>query len=765
MERENGKQPILWRVWGLGHRALLPFGRVERYNPRIMLPRFHAKDFSTVGHYLGVLLVITGSLMFVPVIVAALFGERAQIPLFVFGAGLTLLVGSLLRLLRASQLDRRRSLLLCGFGWVLIALFAAVPMYLSDEFTSFVAAFFDSVSMLTSTGVTCLPDVEHMSHAQSTWRTVLSLAGGQAIIITALYLGFFGDGGYSARDNARARHDSITTALRSTGKLVWSVMAALVVVGLVAIAVVLFLDGMPLGDALANGFWLAGNAFSTGSFVPHNSSLIFYHSTTLNSFVAVLMLLGSLNFAIFGLAVTRTSDARRLLVKNSELRSYALWLLFLVAAVTAIICREGVFTGMASLFNHSTFMLVSAATTSGMQTVYPGQMGETFPDGALILIMAAMFIGGCSCSTAGGLKMFRALQVLRWFGQSVQRSLFPDSVQVYARYNHFGTKRATSEDAQLAMVVTTMFIIAAAMGSAVFIAHGYDAVDAICESISYVTNTGVAVERGASSMDYDLMLISMLMMWAGRLEFIALIAAFASVVTSARPHRNVIPDGVVSSRKGQHRERRRKLAGKLRRLLRFESGAAKGVAVIVAISLAGMAIGVPQAAQARTAASDSSGQFQMFSGHRESTVEELQSATSRMDGDYVKITGEVVGYAVKADDKHVWLNLQGESGSVISVLATNRAASQITQYGCYEATGDRIAVSGIYNQACGRHAGELEVHATSVDVEQAGTAIEHEGDYFYGSVGTLMLLISFILTVLERLWRGKRYLRILGLKL
>ncbi len=726
-----------------------------------MLPRFHAKDFLTVGHYLGVLLVINGSLMFVPALVAALYQEQAQASVFVFGAGLSLLAGSVLRLLKAARLDRRRSLLLCGFAWVLVAAFAAVPMYLSEEFSSFLAAFFDSVSVLTSTGVTSLMDVEHMSHAQSTWRAVLSLAGGQAIIVTALYLGFFGDGGYSARENARARHDSIATALRSTGALLWRIMLAIVLIGLVVVAAILALNGMPLSDAIANGFWLAGTAFSTGSFIPHSSSLVFYHSTALNGVMGVLMILGSLNFAILAIAVTQAETSVKVIAKNSELRAYALWLFLLVVAVSVVICRDNIFAGWESLFNRSTFMVVSSATTTGMQTVYPGQMGESFPASALIIIMAAMFVGGCSGSTSGGLKVFRALQVFRWFGQSVQRSLFPDSVQVFARYNHFGTKRATPEDAMLAMVVTTMFVIAAAVGAALFIAHGYSAVDAICESISYVTNTGVSVERPAGSMDSGLMLFSMLLMWAGRLEFIALIAAFASVVTSARPQRNVIPDGVVSSRKAQRKERRRRRAKRVGKLLDPKGRAAKVLALIAVVSLA---VCAPPQAQALLDGEqpEASQQLQVEESYRNTTVGELTRATERMDGELVKVSGEVVGCALNADKSHVWVNIQGESGYTIGVLMTRTAVTNIENFGGYGTVGDTVEVLGSYNQMCDAHGGQLEIHAGSVEVTQSGYAVSHGYDGKLGLGGVLMVLLSIILTLTERLWRGKRYVRILG---
>ncbi|MGN0072614.1 MAG: potassium transporter TrkG [Coriobacteriales bacterium] len=731
-----------------------------------MLLRFHLKDVCTVGHYLGVILVVIGVLMLVPAAIAACFGETSEGMAYVFSSGFTAFFGALLCLLKAGRLDRRRSLLLCGFGWVLVGFFAAIPLYLSGCFDGFLGAFFDSVSALTSTGVTCLEDVEHLSYAQSTWRTLLSLAGGQAIIVSALYLGFFGDGGYSARDSTRSRRDALTAALRSTGQLIWFVMAGMVALGMAVLAVILVAGGMALPDALMNGLWLSGNAFSTGSYVPHNSSLIFYHSTALNGFVAVLMILGSLNFAIFALAISRgaSDDARQTILRNSELRAYALWIFLLVVIVSIMLCREGVLTSLAGLFNHSTFMVVSAATTSGMQTVYPAQMGASFPDGALMLIMAAMFIGGCSCSTAGGLKIFRGLQVLRWFGVSVKRSLFPDSVRVTATYEHFGPRRAGSEGAQLAMVVTTLFIMAAAIGAAVFIAHGYGALDAICESISYVTNTGICVGQSASTMPPSLLLMAMLMMWAGRLEFVALIAAFASLVASLRPHRNVIPEGVDSSRKAQRRDNRRARLRRLRRALFLEGSGPKALLpLLLSLALAGglLAGGAQQLALAEEAEAG----FSLSQSYRSSSISELLGASSRMDGDKVRISGEVVGYAAKAGTGHSWLNIQDQGGKVISVYVRNSMAEKVTVFGGYGMQGDKVVVEGTYHQACPAHSGELEIHAASLAVRVAGYPVEHEANTSLGVTGVGLLAAAALILVLERLLRGRSRIRFLGLRL
>lgn len=731
-----------------------------------MLLRFHLKDVCTVGHYLGVILVVFGALMLMPAAIAACFGETSEGMGYVFSSGLTALAGALLCLFKAGRLDRRRSLLLCGFGWVLVGFFAAIPLYLSGCFEGFLGAFFDSVSALTSTGVTCLEDVEHLSYAQSTWRTLLSLAGGQAIIVSALYLGFFGDGGYSARNSARSRRDALTAALRSTGQLIWAVMAGMVLLGMLVLSLVLVFGGMSVPDALMNGLWLSGNAFSTGSFVPHNSSLIFYHSTLLNGFVAVLMILGSLNFAIFALAISRgaSDEARQTILRNSELRAYAVWVFLLVVVVSIMLCREGIFTSMSGLFNHSTFMVVSAATTSGMQTVYPGQMGASFPDGALVLIMAAMFVGGCSCSTAGGLKVFRGLQVLRWFGISVKRSLFPDRVRVTATYEHFGPRRASSEGAQLAMVVTTLFIMAAAVGAAVFIAHGYGAVDAICESISYVTNTGICVGQAASDMPPSLLLMAMLMMWAGRLEFVALIAAFASIVASLRPHRNVIPEGVSNSRKSQRRENRRARLRRLRKALFLEGSAPKAVLpLLLSLALAGGLAAAP--AQALGFADDFSTGLAFEQSYRSSSISELLSASSRMDGDKVSISGEVVGYAAKAGTGHSWLNIQDQEGKVISVYVRNSLAERVGTFGKYGMQGDKVELSGVYHRACPAHAGELEIHAVSLNVKVEGCPVYHEVSPELGIAGIVMLGMAAVVLLVERLLRGRSRFRFMGLRL
>ena len=315
------------------------------------------------------------------------------------------------------------------------------------------------------------------------------------------------------------------------------------------------------------------------------------------------------------------------------------------------------------------------------------------------------------------------------------------------------------------MVVTTLFIMASAIGAAVFIAHGYGAVDAICESISYVTNTGICVGQPASTMSPSLQVMAMLMMWAGRLEFVALIAAFASLVSSLRPRRNTIPEGVSSSRKGQRSEQRRARLRRLRKALFLEDRAAKAVVpLLLAGALAAGMLG-GASAQAAPFADDYSADFTLSQSFRSSSVAELLSASSRMDGDKVRITGEVVGYAAKADATHRWITIQDQEGRTVSAYVRNSLAAGVDVFGKYGLHGDKVAIEGVYHQACPKHSGELELHASTLSVLVKGYPVVHEPSTGLGVVGVIMLVLAVAVLVLERILRGRSRVRFLGIRL
>ena len=729
-----------------------------------MLPRFHLTDLSTLAHYVGTLVLMAGGLMLVPLAVAVLFSEHAQVAAFSFGCGVALLSGALLRLFPSSGLDRRRALLLTGFAWVFVALVCTLPLYLSGDFASFLDALFDAVSFITTTGATLAEDVDSLARSQIVWRACMTLAGAQAIVAVTLLFGlsFSIDDEDDAAVNERGVRAWTRSDARALARDMAFVTGAVVAAGTFAAGLLLVHAGFSVRDAAVEGFSLAANAFGTSAFVPHASNLVYYHSLGLDALAALLMLLGSLNFLVFVCCMRRRV---RMAARNAELRSYAVWICIVAVFVSFSLAREGIFTDAAGLACQGTFMAISVATTGGMQTVYPEQFGGTISDGAVVLLVAAAFVGGCTASAAGGMKVFRSAQIARWFRYSVLRQLVPDSAWLTVRYEHFGTRRLVPRAASAAMTIAILFIVFAALGSMFFIAHGNDAVLAVFESVGFLCNVGVDVGLTSPSMPLAGKVVAMLLMWAGRLEFVALLAAIAGIVVSFRPMRS-------TRALGPHGASARK---KARRPLAFSSVApvaavsAAAASALLSACLLLQAVPVPSASAAdgadasaaaasAVAAVQTPGEERDGVFYREEDIAGLLAASYRLDGKAVTFTGDAVGTPIRADEGHVWVNLKA-GGRMVGVYLDDGQASQIAHFASYVAAGDSVTVSGDFKRVCGDHANELEVHADTVAVGQQGGVVEHAVNPAKLLGGLALAALAVAVLLARRVCAGRSFAR------
>lgn len=743
-----------------------------------MLPRLHWADVLTVCHYLGVLVIFAGVLMAVPLAVAGLFGEMKNVVAFVFGMGLCFTVGSLLRLCRPHKLDRRCSLLLTGVGWIVIAFAASVPFFLSGDFTSYTDALFDAVSSLTTTGATLAQDVDHLGYAQVMWRSVLTLFGGQTVIAIALYFGFFGEGGYALLAGSRSRGDERNPHAGDIARVIFQVMACYLVIGTAVVFVIGLAMGVPPADALMSGFTLIANAISTGGFVPHTSSLIYYHSVGLEAVLAVFMLLGALNFGVYSFVLR---GKFRVLLKNSELRTFAAWLLVLTVFVTLALTRDGAYVSPAGVFSTGAFSVISSATTSGIQTVYPEQYGISLNDGALLLLSVAILFGACSHSTGGGIKIVRITVVLRWIAYSILRYLMPENAQVRVRYEHFGPKSLTARDAMTAMTIMILYIAAAALGSMLFIAHGHDSVQSILESVAYVSNAGVTAGLTSPDMGLDLKVVAMLLMWMGRLEFIAIFAALASLIISARPENLTQGKRERALRKlkkltrggmAWHRRRSQKRLSQGQRRRRARgSGKGAGPLCLCLLLTGGLLAGslaqggMPADAAGAQADAPQVPASQVDSlnateGYRELDIADLLSATERLEGKDVEFSGEAIGSSIGAGAGHKWVNLK-QGRSMIGVYLTDDQAAAIAQYGSYKTTGDTVTVRGVYHLSCEQHADELDVHVDSLEVSVQGQPREYRWSPVLLAVGLVLVVVGIGISLVQYVVLKQRNLNII----
>ena len=150
-----------------------------------------------------------------------------------------------------------------------------------------------------------------------------------------------------------------------------------------------------------------------------------------------------------------------------------------------------------------------------------------------------MAVGGGAGSTSGGIKFNRIGLIIKSLVATVKETLAPDSARVVVSYNHLGRRILSPEIVKEAMTVFVLYVVTYAVGSLVGIAHGYEATQAIFESVAMASSGGISSGLCAQGMPVSLELFYMLEMWAGRLEFVTLIALIVEVVVSLDPRRMV----------------------------------------------------------------------------------------------------------------------------------------------------------------------------------------------------------------------------------
>lgn len=100
-------------------------------------------------------------------------------------------------------------------------------------------------------------------------------------------------------------------------------------------------------------------------------------------------------------------------------------------------------------------------------------------------------------------------------------------------------------------------------------------------------------------------------------------------------------------------------------------------------------------------------------------VGDIVQRAVELDGSEVTFEGEAIGEALRADGDSVWVNVLDE-GTAIGVWMPDDMAEQIERFGAYRQTGDTVRVTGVVNLACDRHGGDLDVHATALEVTGSG---------------------------------------------
>lgn len=501
-----------------------------------MWQRFSLYDLRVIGHYLGTLTQLFAALMAVPFLTALVFQEWEPAERYLFGIGIALVVGTLLQFLRIEpgRLGRRQALAVTGFAWIVLAFFASVPLFLSGHYATYMDALFDGVSGLTTTGATVALDIDHFSNADNMFRFMMHLVGGLGLIVVALSLGIFGKRSGSSLYTAEGRSEHVVPNVVQTTQLILRITLVIIIIAAVVLTALCISIGMEPVRAVLQSIWLAISAFNTGGFAPMAESVSYYNSIPIEVFLMLLMILGSISFVVHAEVWKGRLQS---FFGDIEIRTMLIWLLLMTVVVAASLSASALFSDLPAMIRRGLFMVVSAFSTTGFQNVTTNQLTTVFSSGAFLALALIAAVGGSAGSTAGGVKLHRVGIIFKSIVSTVKEAVSPSSARVVVSYNHLGRRVLSSDAVKEAMTVFVLFVITYSVGALVGIAHGYEASQAIMESVSMTSNGGIITGIVTPGMSPSLEAFYIFQMWAGRLEFVTLLAVLAEIIASLAPRK------------------------------------------------------------------------------------------------------------------------------------------------------------------------------------------------------------------------------------
>lgn len=498
-----------------------------------MLFRPDSEDARVIGHYVGRVVMAVGAVIAVPMVVALVRGNANDASAMAIGVAVAFGFGQLLqsRLRTNRELEWSHGLVTVAVAWVAAAAITAIPLYLSGHFGSYLDAAFDAMSGYTTSGLSLLQDLDHLSVSMNLLRHVTHLVGGQGIVVAMITVMGSAGAQISTLYVGEGREDRIVPSVIRTARFIWLVVVGYAIVGVTALWITTQAAGLDPGRGIFHAVNVFIAAFDTGGFAPYSTSMAYYHSAAMEAVVMVLMVAGGLSF---GLHHVLWYGPRRTALRNLEVRSLAVTMTLTTALALFGLVRAGTFDTVGALWRKGVLTMVSAHTGTGFafnaSGLYISDWGLIAPGGVVI----AMGLGAMGSSTAGGMKAMRVGLATKSLVREVRRAVMPDAAVVGSAWTGRHRQRLTDKVVRSAVTILVLYLLTYLAGAAVGVFYGFDLTTAMFESTSATANVGLTSGLLAPTNPTPLKLVYLVQMWLGRLEFVAAFALIGWLWALAR---------------------------------------------------------------------------------------------------------------------------------------------------------------------------------------------------------------------------------------
>lgn len=341
---------------------------------------------------------------------------------FFEGTLISLFMGALMffsTLQTPKKVSRQTGFLMVAITWSITPVFCALPLLIYFPGMSFVDAYFEVVSGLTTTGATVLSGLDNLPMSINLWRHELNWIAGLGIIIFAVaILPILGIGGmqlYIAETPGSVKESELPPRIAQTAKALWMVYGGISIACIIALK----LAGMNWFDAICHAF----SAMSLGGFSTHDNSIGYFNSLSIEVVLTIFQLVAAINFATHFIAFRKRSF--RPYAIDMEARSFLILVLGSCVLAASVLWHEGTYPDFFTALRHATFNLVTIATDCG----YATQDFNLWPIFVPMWMLFLSCLSASSGSTGGGIRMIRTIILLKQSRLELFKFIHPNAVK------------------------------------------------------------------------------------------------------------------------------------------------------------------------------------------------------------------------------------------------------------------------------------------------------------------------------------------------
>ena len=470
-------------------------------------------NYKTVFFTLGILQIILGVSMFVPIIVQFIYSE---IDSSFFGASIVTIVFGALFFLTNIDHDRKVNLqqafLLTALSWLSVAVFGSLPFVFSSMEMSITDAFFESMSGITTTGSTIISSLENAPKGILLWRAILQWLGGIGIIVMAITLmPIMNVGGMQLfRISSNDSSEKILPKSKEIALRLIYIYSALTAV----CAISYWIFGMGKFDSLTHSM----TTIATGGFSNYNQSIGYFNSVYIETSSMVFIILGSIPFIAY---IKFLNGNKKIFSNDAQIKSF----LKIIILSILILCFYLFFTSNENFSLRSIFFnTISILTGTGYVNAEFDSWGS-FP---ITIFLALMFIGGCAGSTTCGIKIFRIQILYLFILNQLKKIIYPKGVFLIKYDQNSVDERFIASIISFIFFYFVIFFVLAALLSLT----GLDFITALSGAATSISNVGpglgpiIGPNGDFSSLpDISKWILSVGMI-LGRLELFAILVLF-----------------------------------------------------------------------------------------------------------------------------------------------------------------------------------------------------------------------------------------------